>query len=127
MVDFAEISYFKAPKEKSACILNLCNYLNNKYNVTDKSTLHKLIVFCILKGNLPNIKTHFRYVSLFRHKTTISTEDDYYLSLFFHAVEYIERMNFSMLKISKEEFNLYADEFDKKELLKLKGKIFIIQ
>jgi hypothetical protein len=37
-------------------------------------------------------------------------------------MEYIEKMNYSHLKIKKNEFLEYCEEFEKKELLKNKGK-----
>ncbi len=67
---------------------------------------------------MPNLKSHLKYISLFRHKTIITSEEDYYCSVAIQAVEFIEKINFSLLKISKEEFACYADEYEKKELLK---------
>lgn len=48
----------------------------------------------------------------------MTSEEDYYCSLAIQAIEFIEKINFSLLKISKEEFTCYADEYEKKELLR---------
>ncbi len=75
-------------------------------------------MFCILKSNITNLKAHVKFIGLFRHKTCINSEEDYFLSLVFQSIEYIERMNSSHLKIGKNEFNELCDEFEKKELIR---------
>ena len=86
--------------------------------MTDKFIIIKLIVFCILKANINNLKNNLRIISLFRHKTTINSEEDYFLLLIFQAIEFIEKMNYTNLKIKKNEYYEYIDEYEKKEMLK---------
>jgi hypothetical protein len=126
-LDFCELTQYRSPKEKANVIVNFCNYICSKYKLTDKANIIKFIVFCILKSNITNLKAHVKFIGLFRHKTSINSEEDYFLSLVFQSIEFIERMNSSHLKIKKSEFNELCDEFEKKELLRtnksLKSKI----
>lgn len=119
-LDFNEISQYKSPKEKLNVVVNFCNYICWKYKLTGKVSILKIIVFSILKANVTNLKGNLRFIALFRHKTVINSEEDYFLSILFQAVEFIERLhsNLSHLKINKEEFAQFCDEFDKNELLK---------
>jgi hypothetical protein len=94
-----------------------------KYKITDKTILIKLLAFVIVKANINNLKSHLRFMAWFRHKTTISSEEDYYLSLIFQAIEFIDKLNYTHLKLSKSEFIEFCDEFDKRELLKSKNGV----
>ena len=99
-------------------ICNLCNYICTKFKLTDKTVIVKFIIYSILKANIPNLKGHLKYIVLFRHRTTINSEEDYYLSLMFQALENIEKINYTNLKIKKSEFIENCEEFEKKEILK---------
>jgi hypothetical protein len=131
LLDFVEIVNFKSAKEKSITLVNLCNYYSYKYDLTEKFALMKFLVFSFLKANVPNLKSHLKFIALFRHKTNFSSEEEYYCSLAIQAVEFIEKMNFNVLKITKEEFSSYLDEYEKKELLrwphKTPGKNFMTE
>ena len=99
--NFKELIQFRSPKEKLNVITNFFNYLISKYKITEKSLLVRLIVFTIIKMNLPNLKTQLKFIGIFRHKTIISSDEDYYLSIIFCSIELIEKMNAAHLKISK--------------------------
>ncbi len=113
-----EIANLKSAKEKSLTLVNLCNYVSIKYKISEKFAMLKFLVFCFLKANVTNLKGHLSYIQILRHKTIISSEEDYYCSIAVQAVEFIEKINFSLLKISKEEFSSCIDEYNKKEILK---------
>jgi hypothetical protein len=117
-IDFCELTQFRSPKEKLNVIVNFCNYICSKYKLTDKTVIIKFIVFCVLKSNITNLKANVKFIGLFRHKTCINSEEDFFLSLLFQSIEFIERMNSQHLKIKKSEFNDHCDEFEKKELLR---------
>lgn len=118
ILDFCEITQHKSPKEKLNIICNLCNYICTKYKLTDKTIIIKFIIYSILKANISNLKGNLKFIALLRHRTTITSEEDYYLSLMFQALEYIEKINYTNLKIRKSEFIENCEEFDKKEILK---------
>jgi hypothetical protein len=115
----SEIGQSRSPKEKLNLITNFINYLNFKFSQNlDKAELVKFLVYSIFKCNIANFKAQIHYINLFRHKTLISSEEDYFVSLYFQAFEFIEKMNSSYIKMSKAEFDELCDEFEKKELLK---------
>lgn len=117
---------YKSSKEKGSIILNLCYYLISKYKLLsgakEREILLRLIIFTILKSGVLNLKAQIRYTSLFRNKSVISSDEDFYLSLFSEAIEFIERITHSQLNISKIDYNSYIDDYEKKELLKNTNK-----
>lgn len=128
-----EIVISKSPKEKSILLSNFCNYLKMTYQITDSNIFLRLIVYCLIKLNTPNIYKNIKYTYYLRHKAAIESDEDYYLSLFYSAFEFLEKLNYKKLLISKNEFQSFIDEYEKKELLKKgnpntldKGKIIII-
>ena len=128
-----EIGISKSPKEKSILLSNFCNYLKMTYQITDSNIFLRLIVYCLIKLNTPNIYKNIKYTYYLRHKAAIESDEDYYLSLFYSAFEFLEKLNYKKLLISKNEFQSFIDEYEKKELLKKgnpntldKGKIIII-
>jgi len=103
------------------------------YQITDSNIFLRLIVYCLIKLNTPNIYKNIKYTYYLRHKAAIESDEDYYLSLFYSAFEFLEKLNYKKLLISKNEFQSFIDEYEKKELLKKgnpntldKGKIIII-
>ena len=112
-----ELSLLRSPREKITSIVNFLNYIVSKFKLTENSYILKFAVFAILKSNIPNIKENLKFISLFRHKTIISSEEDYFLSIMTQVLEYIEKMSFSTLKINKSEFIEKCEDFEKKEIL----------
>lgn len=122
-IDLSEITQFRSPKEKLNVLVNFCNYICSKYKITDKIPLVKFTVYALLKSNIHKLKGNLRFIALFRHKTIINSEEDYYLSIFFQAIEFIEKLESSKLKIDKNEFINQLDAFNKKELLNSKSSL----
>lgn len=116
--DLAEIGIPKSPKEKSILLSNFCNYIKITYQVTDFNVFKRLIVFCLIKLNTPNIYRNIKYTYFLRHKAAMDSDEDYYLSLFYSAFDFLEKLNYKKLSITKNEFQNYIDEYDKRELLK---------
>ena len=78
----------------------------------------KIIIYSLIKLNIPNLYKHIKYTYYLRHKNIIDSDEDYYLSLFYSAFDFLEKLNFKKLNITKFEFNLFIDEYEKKEILK---------
>ena len=72
-----------------------------------------------------NIYRNIKYTYFLRNKLSIDSDEDYYISLFYNSFEFLEKLNSKKLSISKNEYNYFIDEFEKKELLK-SGKPFPI-
>lgn len=103
------------------------------YQVSDFNVFQRLIVYCLIKLNTPNIYRNIKYTYFLRHKAAMDSDEDYYLSLFYSAFEFLEKLNYKKLSITKNEFQNYIDEYEKKELLKSgnvnsldKGKTYIL-
>lgn len=92
--------------------------MRTSFNVTDPDLFQKLIAFCLIKLNTQNIYRNIKYTYFLRNKLSIDSDEDYYVSLFYYAFEFLEKLNSKKLSISKNEYNYFIDEFDKKELLK---------
>jgi len=88
------------------------------YNINDPDLFQKLIVFCLIKLNTKNIYRNIKYTYFLRNKLSIDSDEDYFISLFYKAFEFLEKLNSKKLSISKNEYNYFVDEFEKKELLK---------
>jgi len=88
------------------------------YNISDSNVFQRIIVYALIKLNTPNIFRNIKYSFFLRHKCAIDSDEDYYLSLFYSAFDFLEKLNFKKLSISKIEFQNFIDEFEKKELLK---------
>lgn len=114
----AEIGISKSPKEKSILLSNFCNYLKVTYNINDSNTFLRIIVYSLIKLNIPNIFRNIKYTYYLRHKSSIDADEDYFLSLFYSAFDFLEKLNFKKLNISKNEYQSFIDEFEKKELIK---------
>lgn len=95
------------------------------YQINDPDLFQKLIVFCLIKLNTQNIYRNIKYTYFLRNKLSIDSDEDYYISLFFNSFEYLEKLNSKKLTITKNEYNYFIDEYEKKELLK-NGKPFPI-
>lgn len=113
-----EIFYCRSPKDKAIVILNFINHISTKYKIIEKTQLIKLAVYAILKSNVNSFKENLKFIQLFRHKTIITSEEDYYLSIMNQSVEFIENMNSNLLKINRNEFLEKCEDFEKKEVLK---------
>lgn len=89
------------------------------YNISDHNIFLKLVVYCLIKLNIPGIYRNIIYTYYLRHKGAVDSDEDYYLSLFYSAFDFLEKLNFKKLAITKNEFQSFVDEYEKKELIKL--------
>ncbi len=122
-IDLNEITQLKSPREKISVIVNFINYVSAKYKLTEQNQTVKFAVFALLKSNIPSFKENLLFISLFRHKTIITCEEDYFLSIMNQAVLFIENIGPTSLKINTKEFYLKCEDFDKKEILNSKTGI----
>jgi hypothetical protein len=108
---------------------NSNNSSPNRININRSDSVNiKLLGYCLLKLNLQNLKQNINFTGLFRHKTVITSDEDYIVTQFQKAIDLIEKLSLNILNITKNEFNAYMDEYEKRELLKSptkKSKIII--
>lgn len=96
------------------------------YNINDPDLFQKIIAYCLIKLNTQNIYRNIKYTYFLRNKLSIDSDEDFFISLFYNAFEFLEKLTSKKLTISKNEYNYFIDEFEKKELLR-NGKPFPIE
>ncbi len=115
------INQYKTPKDKLYTFMNVVNILSLMYSKnSNKETspgadeVFPLLIFTIIKGKVPKLKSNQIYCDLFRHNSRKNGIEDYYLETFKAVINFISDMAFNELKISKEEFNDLCFKNEKK-------------
>ena len=128
------INQYKCPKDKILTIINFCNIIttmlinNSKFkNENDEKTKYAgaddvmpIVVYAILKGNIPKLKSNINYVKLFRHHTMFdSNKEEYFTTVLDSGISFIEKLTYESndIKISKEEINYILNNKKEKELI----------
>ncbi len=128
------INQYKCPKDKILTIINFCNIIttmlinNSKFkNESDETTKYAgaddvmpIVVFAILKGNIPKLKSNINYIKLFRHHTMFdSNKEEYFTTVLDSGISFIEKLTYESndIKISKEEINYILNNKKEKELI----------
>ena len=102
---FTQISQYTTPKEKLIILCNLCNYINASYSHYDRIKFTKFLVFLFIHAEITDLKNQLLYCALFRHKTVINSDEDYYLSLALQAIDFAMKLNYKNVKMTQEEFS----------------------
>ena len=68
--------------------------------------------------NIQNIYKNIKFTYFLRHKAVIDSDEDFYLSLFYTAFDFLEKLNFKKLAIPKNEYQSHIDQFEKREFIK---------
>ena len=113
---FGEIAEIASPKEKMNYITLISRFILSHCT---QGNLIKGLMFTILKSKVKNIKTHLRYISLFRSKSLITNEEEFYLFNMFKAFEAVENLSVNMkayINMSQEKFKELCDNYDKKDI-----------
>ena len=128
------INQYKCPKDKILTIINFCNIIttmlinNSKFkNENDEKTKYAgaddvmpIVVFAILKGNIPKLKSNINYIKLFRHHTMFdSNKEEYFTTFLDSGISFIEKLTYdsTYIKINKEEINNIFHNKKEKELI----------
>lgn len=128
------INQYKCPKDKILTIINFCNIIttmlinNSKFkNESDETTKYAgaddvmpIVVFAILKGNIPKLKSNINYIKLFRHHTMFdSNKEEYFTTVLDSGISFIEKLTYDStdIKINKEEINKIFHNKKEKELI----------
>ena len=128
------INQYKCPKDKILTIINFCNIIttmlinNSKYkNESEEKTKYAgaddvmpIVVFAILKGNIPKLKSNINYIKLFRHHTMFdSNKEEYFTTVLDSGISFIEKLTYDStdIKINKEEINKIFHNKKEKELI----------
>ena len=66
--------------------------------------IYPVIVYALIKAKVPKIKSNIKYIQLYRHKTRLESEEEYYFTTLYSAISFIETISYDKLNLSKEEF-----------------------
>ena len=147
------INQYKCPIDKISTIINFCNILstmilnqNNLLNKNNKSIneneikqrlagadeLLPIVVYTLIKGNVPKLKSNLNYIKLFRHNTMLdSNAEEYFITFIESGISFIEKLDDDLkgLKIDNfEEINKKISDvknvvnYDFKEIENVKNK-----
>jgi len=65
------------------------------------------------------------FVRNYRHSTRLESEDDYFCTTVSTAIEFIDKLNYTNLNISNEEFTNLYEETQRKEILRRYNNCFV--
>lgn len=72
--------------------------------------IYPIIVYALIKGNISKIKSNIVFLQLFRHKSRLESEEDFYINAMMVAIQIIENMTYKKLNIDKNEFLKKCEE-----------------
>jgi len=152
------INQYKCPIDKISTIINFCNILstmilnqNNLLNKNNKSInandnndykqrlagadeLLPIVVYSLIKGNIPKLKSNINYIKLFRHNTMLdSNVEEYFITFIESGIGFIEKLCYDLkgLKLNEEEREKIKNEmnneikkinYDYEEIKNIKNK-----
>lgn len=90
-------------------------------------TIYPIIVYALIKGNVNKIKSNIQFLQLFRHRTRLESEEEYYINAVMVAIDYIENLTYKKLNIDKSEFLKKCEESENKSSEYYYSKINIDQ
>jgi len=86
-----------------------------------------IIVYTLLKANINKLKSNMNFIRNFRHSTRLESEDDYFCTTVSTAIEFIDKLSFQNLNITKEDFNSLFEETQRKEIVRRYNNCFAIE
>ena len=87
----------------------------NKNKPAGADEVYPLIVYGILKGNIKKLKSNLNFIELFRHKTRLESEEEYYFTTISSALEFIENLSHIKLNIAEDVFARLTKESKEKQ------------
>lgn len=103
---FNRLNDYITPKEKMTVITSICYFVNVTYAKYDRVKLTKCLMYIIIHSEVINIKKQLLYCALFRHKTVLTSDDDFYLSVAIQAVDLVIKLNHKNVSMTKEDFDV---------------------
>ncbi|KAF2071094.1 hypothetical protein CYY_007580 [Polysphondylium violaceum] len=102
--ELLHMTAYKSPREKLNCIMKSFKTLFQLLSKSSVSTnsigadlLLPIVIYCLIKSNLPFLYSNLQYISLFRDPSLIEAETNYYLITLITATSFIEDMTFDSL------------------------------
>ncbi|SHO78053.1 Similar to S.cerevisiae protein VPS9 (Guanine nucleotide exchange factor (GEF)) [Malassezia sympodialis ATCC 42132] len=103
-----KINHYKAPRDKTICLLNCCKVIFGliRHLDTEESAdaFMPLLILVVLRANPANLVSNMEFIARFRTPQRRTSESEYYLSSLAGAVAFIERMDHTTLShVTQEE------------------------
>lgn len=103
-----KINHYKAPRDKTICLLNCCKVIFGLIRHLDTEegadAFMPLLILVVLRANPPNLVSNLEFIARFRTPQRRTSESEYYLSSLAGAMAFIERMDHTTLShITQEE------------------------
>eukprot|EP01132_Coremiostelium_polycephalum_P002355 gene2355-2906_t len=100
-----------SPSQKLECVLNCCKIilflLSNSDSPGGADDFLPHLIYIVIHANIPNLYSNFEFISKFVNPESLRMERQYYFTSFGIAVQFIENIDASQLKIDPEEYNSY--------------------
>eukprot|EP01132_Coremiostelium_polycephalum_P000775 gene775-961_t len=134
--ELLHMTAYKSPREKLMCINKSFKLLfkllakQQQQNAASSPSssqppqpigadlLLPIIIFCLIKSNLPFLYSNLQFISLFRDPNLIEPETNYYLVTLITATSFIQDMTFESLTDARDP----SKDIDEKEEVEVKNK-----
>ncbi|KYR01080.1 vacuolar sorting protein 9 domain-containing protein [Tieghemostelium lacteum] len=99
--ELLRMTAYKSPRDKLICIKKsfetLFRLLSKSNTPIGADLLLPIIIYCLIKSNLPFLYSNLQYISLFRNPNFIEAETNYYLVTLITATSFIQDMTMDSL------------------------------
>lgn len=125
--DQSKVDYYKSPKDKLVMIVNACKLVNgmvwenskNKDVPTGADDFLPVLIFTTIKACPERPASNLNFIRELRSNELLKGFSDYYLTAYESVLDFIERLDISRQKITKEEHeNLIAPSFKNSDFAK---------
>ncbi|EGC36758.1 hypothetical protein DICPUDRAFT_150717 [Dictyostelium purpureum] len=123
--ELKKMNTYKTPRDKMVCVYNCCKVIfkllkNTNNNPTGADEFLPILIYVVLKANLPMLKSNLIYVSTFRDQSRMMTEIACYFTHLVSAVTFIENISTPAdLSIEESEFYRLREKYEMELPLKL--------
>lgn len=108
--ELAKINHYKAPRDKTICVLNCCKVIFGLIRhlgaEEGADAFMPLLILVVLRANPPHLVSNLEYINRFRTPQRRTSESEYYLSSLSGAMTFIENMDHTTLSnVTQEELD----------------------
>jgi ankyrin repeat protein len=104
--EFGKIQMMRTPKDKIDCLVSTIDILSSSFGIStvlNTDILLPLLISCIIKSNVPNLRSNLEYINGFSFEQNIeSGKTGYILSTFEAVLEYITLNYRQLIKNSQQ-------------------------
>ncbi|KAI9595403.1 hypothetical protein BDF19DRAFT_441790 [Syncephalis fuscata] len=108
--ELLKMNNYRAPRDKLICILNCCIVIFSLLRRMEGESAGAdiflpILIYVVIKANPEQLVSNVQYISRFRHPSRLESEAGYYLTNLLSVISFLERLDASLLSITKEEFD----------------------